>query len=120
MNSIFPFLTKIKIARTIGMIASAGTAGLYIALVFSNPYTTGSMTLPIAVMMLLALTGIIAALKTRPYPMLAVFLASFVPIGFYMLWTPGIFKWIGIFNLLFLLASLLMLMEKLSITGPKQ
>jgi hypothetical protein len=101
----------LKIARLIGMFASLGTLGLYIVLVFFNPYSAGQLTWPIGLMMLLAGVGFMVAWKTSPYLMLIVFLASFIPIGLYMLGTPGIFKWIGVFNLLYGLASLSLIAE---------
>jgi len=51
--------------------------------------------------------------------MMVIFGALFVPIGLYLLFTPGIFRWIGIFNLLYLLASLLMVVEH-AIAKPSQ
>ena len=101
----------LKLARLLGVFASLGTLILYVVLVFFNPYNAGSLTLPIAAMMFLAVAGLITTWKTKPYWMLAVFLALFVPMGLYMLGTPGLFKWIGVFNLLFWLASLLMVAE---------
>ncbi len=97
-----------KISRIAGLLTLSGIIGLYITLAFFNPYAEGGMTLPIMAMMLLAFIGVIATLKARPYIMFAISLALFLPIGFYMLGTPGIFMWIGILNLLFTTASLLM------------
>lgn len=94
----------------------SGIIVLYIILVFFNPYTTGSMTLPVLAMMVLAFIGVIATLKSKPYAMLIISLALFVPMGFYMLGAPSVFRWIGIFNLLFLVTSLLMVKEKITIT----
>jgi hypothetical protein len=44
--------------------------------------------------------------------MLILFAASFIPIGLYMLGTPGIFRLIGIFDILNLLAAILMIIGK--------
>ncbi|MBI5825472.1 MAG: hypothetical protein HZB18_15695 [Chloroflexi bacterium] len=98
----------LKISRIAGLLTLSGIIGLYIILVFFNPYAAEGMTLPIMAMMLLAFLGVIATLKASPHIMFAISLALFVPIGFYMAGTPGIFKWIGILNLLFAAASLLM------------
>jgi hypothetical protein len=101
----------VKVARLLGSLAALGTLSLYIVLVFFNPYSPGSLTIPIMLMMLLSGVSTITAWKAKPYLMLVIFLLSFVPMGLYMLGTPGLFKWIGIFNLLFLLASVLMVAE---------
>lgn len=100
-----------KVARLIGMLASLGVLGLYLVYVFFNPYSPGSLTLPIVVMLTLALVGALAAWWAKPYFMLAVFLVAFIPMGLYTLGTPGLFKWIGILQLIFLLASVLMAAE---------
>jgi len=97
----------LTLSRTIGLFTLLGIIGLYITLAFFNPYAAGGMTLPIVAMMFLACTGVIAVLKARPYIMLGISLALFVPIGFYTLGTPGIFRWIGILNLLLVMASLM-------------
>jgi len=55
-----------KAGRALGFLTSLGTLSLYIVLVEFNPYSPGYMTLPIAVMMLLALIGMAASLKASP------------------------------------------------------
>lgn len=101
----------LKVARLSGLLTSIGVLGLYLVFVFFNPYRPGSLTLPIVAMMVLALVGALAAWWAKPYLMLAIFLVTFVPVGLYMLGTPGLFKWIGILQLVFLLASILMAVE---------
>lgn len=96
----------VKITRLIGMLASLGTLGLYTVLVFFNPYRAGSLTAPIMLMLLLAAVGFLVAWKTNPYLMLVVFLTSFIPVGFYLLGTPGLFRWIGVLNVLYGLVGL--------------
>lgn len=97
----------LKVSRAISLFALAGINGLYISIAFFNPYAAGGMTLPILGMMFLACTGVIAVLKAKPRIALGISLALFVPIGFYTMGTPGIFRWIGILNLLFVTASLM-------------
>jgi hypothetical protein len=98
--------------RSIGILSSIATAGAWLVFVFLNPYghqgfTAG--TYGVAALMLgLALIGIVAALNIRPYVMLAVFAVSFFPVGLYASGTPGPFKWVGAFNCLFLVSAVLM------------
>ncbi|MEJ2557013.1 MAG: hypothetical protein P8186_12430 [Anaerolineae bacterium] len=106
----------LHVGRWIGLLASAGTIGFWVIFIFLNPYSTQATTREslaiISLMVGLALLGIVAAWKTKPYLMLAVFAVSFIPVGFYVLGTPGIFRWIGIFNVLFFASSLLMLGDR--------
>ena len=67
-------------------------------------------------MIILALAGIYAALKLKPLVMYWVFADSFLSIGLYALGTKNFFRWIGIFNLLYLVSAVLMFLEKGSAT----
>ena len=104
----------LTIARSLGMLASLLTLLLWIALSFFNPYGYQGLTdesrLISVVMILLAIVGVFAVVKIKPYLMLGVGILSFVPVGFYLLGTPSLFKWIGVSNAMFVLSSLLMLM----------
>jgi hypothetical protein len=51
--------------------------------------------------------------------MYATGLLSFLPIGLYTMGTPGIFKWIGVLNLLYLAASVAISLPKLLKTPPQ-
>ncbi len=69
-----------------------------------------------ALMIVLALAAAWASLNTKPLILLFAFVGSFVPSGFYMLLlTPSPFKWIGVGNLLYLVAGLLMLSSRRSL-----
>jgi hypothetical protein len=79
---------------------------------FFNPYgyqgiTDGSRLIASA-MIVLAIIGVFATLTIKPYLMLGISVLSCVPMGCYLLGTPGLFRWIGIGNGLFLLSSLMM------------
>lgn len=99
-----------KITRMVGLGASVGIITLWGVFSFFNPDGYQGITawtyVVIILMVLLAIVGIVGVLLDNARLMLAVFVPSFVPVGFYLLGTPGLFRWIGIFNLLFLLASL--------------
>jgi hypothetical protein len=101
----------IKVARLLGLMSAAGTLGLYAMLVWANPYSSGVLTLPIVLRMLVGLGGLWVAVKGQRYWMLLVFALSFVPLGMYMLRTPGLFRWIGILDLLYLVAGLLLFVK---------
>jgi hypothetical protein len=108
-----PTPSMVMLARVTGFLASGGIIILWMVLVFLSPYGSGGVTrgtyMVAGAMTLLALLGGAAVYKVKPYPLLGVFVASFVPVGFYMIGTPGIFKWIGVFNALFLVSGLLLL-----------
>ncbi len=100
----------VNLARITGFLASLGIAILLMVFIFFNPYTPGMVvTLPIILMLLLALAGMAVSLAARPFWMLVIAALSFIPTGLYLLGTPGVFRWIGVFNLVFLIAGLLML-----------
>jgi hypothetical protein len=106
-----------NVSRILGILTSLGALVLYVVLAFFNPYSPGGLTLPVSLMMLVAIAGAAAAYFMRPYWMLVLFAISFVPIGLYMLGTPGIFRLIGIFDLFYLLAGILMLVSKRTSTA---
>jgi hypothetical protein len=58
-----------------------------------------------ALMIGLSCFGAVSAWKARPLRMTVAAAVSFVPVGFYALGTPGIFRFIGVSNLLLLLAG---------------
>jgi len=101
----------LKIARLMSLVSAAGALGLYAVLVWANPYSSGALTLPIVVRMLVGFVGLFVAFKTWRYWMLLMFALSFVPLGVYMLGTPGMFRWIGILDLLYLVAGLLLFVK---------
>ena len=59
-------------------------------------------------MVAIGILGILAAWRGLPFLMLAVFAFSFFPMGLYLLGTPGIYRWIGVFDFLFLVSGALM------------
>jgi hypothetical protein len=71
--------------------------------------TTSDTWLRIAQMTVLAILGLLASLKKWPLLMLAVFLASFFPVGLYLLGVPSVFRMIGVADFLYLVAALWLL-----------
>ena len=76
------------------------TLGLWIILWFFNPYSQAeTLSIPGMIMLLLAIAGIVSSYLMKPMLLLALALLSFIPIGIYLLGTPGIFLFIGILNI---------------------
>ena len=102
----------IQAGRWIGFLASGATLALWAVFLFANPYDSEGIKsdnyAPVAVMMALAAAGILAAWRIIPILMFIVFAISLFPVGLYLLGTPGMFKWVGVCNLLFLPSGLLM------------
>ena len=102
----------LKLGRSLNLVSSLAAISLWIVLGFFNPYgyqgATEQTYLVAALMMALAVAGLIAGLRVRPGVVLLVAVASFVPIGLYLLGVPGIFRWIGVANVLLLVSGLLM------------
>lgn len=102
----------VEAGRWIGLGASAATIGLWVLFLSANPSQDQGITAAtyavVHLMVLVALLGALAAWKARPYLMLLVFAISFLPMGFYLLGTPGRFRWIGVMNLLFLVSGILL------------
>ena len=94
-------------ARWLGLLASIGNMFLYIWLL-----NLGVMTFPIILMLTLSVTAAIASYKSKPILMALIFLASFLPVGLYLLGTPR-FYLVGILNLIYLLATILLFISNL-------
>jgi len=110
------------LGRLVGLLAALSAITLYAMLVFFNPYVSSpdqdgaAMTY---VMVVLALTAAWASLYGKPLVLLLAFVLSFVPFGLYMLGTPGAFFWIGVADLLYLFAALLLVGARLSALGAQ-
>ena len=102
----------LQAGRWIGFLASVTTLILWAVFLFANPYDSEGIKsdnyAPAAVMMALAAVGFVAAWRIIPILMFIVFAISLFPVGLYLLGTPGIFRWVGVCNLLFLPSGLLM------------
>jgi hypothetical protein len=100
----------LSLARLIGLAGAVLTLVLYGVLLFANPYSgqgIGEDTYVVATAMgLLAPLVIWAALTLKPLVILGAFVVSFFPVGLYTLGTPGLFRWIGVANLLYLVSGI--------------
>lgn len=86
-----------------GLLVAAGTLVFWlVGLLYLPPVSW----LVAGVMIGLSLIAGYASLRERPYLLLLVALFSFFPVGYYLLGTPGLFRWIGVLNLfLFVMAG---------------
>jgi hypothetical protein len=100
-------------AVTLGVFASVALLALWVALaVVSRDYPQSAASenwLRMAEMILLSGLGLLVSLKKWPLLMLAVFLASFFPVGLYLLGVPSVFRLIGVADLLYFIAALWLL-----------
>jgi hypothetical protein len=100
-------------AAALGVFAATAMLVLWLALAATSRYypqsTTSDTWLRIAEMTALAILGLLVSLKKWPLLMLAVFLASFFPVGLYLLGVPSIFRLIGIADILYLVATVWLL-----------
>jgi hypothetical protein len=103
-------------SRVLGFGAAAGYVVLYAAflLVSSGAEGVGEGVYVVgAIMISLALVAALGALWESPLLLFGAFAASFYPVGYYFLGSPGAFFWLGVCGLLYPLAGALMLVGKL-------
>ncbi len=102
----------LEIGRITGTLAACGAIVLWLIFLFANPYNNQGQavdTVLVAILMLfLGALGVLAALTNRPYLMAFLAAAMFVPVGLYTLGTPGLFRGIGLLELVYFAAALLM------------
>ncbi len=102
-------------ASCVGLIASLGSLLLWLMFLFVNPYSTaeiGGVTYILALgMCSLSVLGILACRKGRLSLMYLVFLGS-LPAGLYFVLTPGVFKWLGLFCMLYLASTIGMTVDR--------
>ena len=118
----------LALGRLVGLAAALSAITLYVVLVFFNPYVTSpgqgeADVMPhvvVALMVALALTAAWASLRGKPLVLVLAFILSFVPFGLYMLGTPGVFLWIGVADLLYLFAALVLAGARLSALGVRR
>ena len=97
--------------RLVGVFAAVIVFALWLFLVRYNPFQDPSTTQGTfghaLIMIVLALVAMLAALRAKPWLMLAVFVLTVASVAFHTT-GPGAFWWFSLPNALFLLASLLM------------
>jgi hypothetical protein len=103
---------SMRAIQLLGTGAWLGSIALLIVFLWFNPYSSSGLTVGSAVvvtiMIALGVLGVYGMWTRRPGLLYLVVVLSFCPVGFYFLLTPGIFRAIGILNLLALLAAILL------------
>ena len=91
------------IARLLGALISAVTALIWLGVLWlpSEREVLGNFAVVGAVVMLfIALLGAMAAIRGHGNFMIGLFLAAFLPVGAFMLWTTEpMYRWLGLLNL---------------------
>ena len=107
------------LARLTAFAGVLSTVVLWIVFMFFNPYYSPDQSFDLGpyamatMMILLAAAVAWAVVNVKPLILFGAFVGSFMPMGFYVLLTPGVFSWIGVANLLYLVALLLILGARL-------
>jgi hypothetical protein len=100
-----------KMGRGVGAFAAATSAVLWLLAVWSpetREMLAGGWTLVVVNLLIVAsVVGVIASVRGHGNVMLVVFLLSFLPVGAVLLQSDHWLRWIGILNLLLLVAALL-------------
>jgi hypothetical protein len=99
-------------ARVLGFGAALTTSVLWYWLLFdpaSQGAITGGAYVVGAIMISLALLVVWGVFTLKPWTLLLAFVGSFVPIGLYTLRLPGSFRFVGVANLVYLFAAMLMI-----------
>ncbi len=91
-----------KAPACFGLLTAVGTLVLWLVGLFYLPPTSWLVA---GVMILLSLLAGYASWRERPCLLMVVALLSFFPVGLYLLGMPGLFRWIGLLNLLLFVAS---------------
>jgi hypothetical protein len=109
------------VGRVVGSIAALGAVALWAVFLFGNPYDppAGGRLLLFGSLMILASTvSAIAAAFGAHLAMYLLFFACFFPVGLYVLIFPGLFRSIGLLNLLYLVSA--MLVHRAILDGKKK
>ena len=98
------------LAQLVGAAISSITAVIWLAVLWlpSERDVLGHFGVVGAVLMLFfALLGVLAAHRAHADLMLGMFIAAFLPIGVFMLYTEqSMYRWIGLLNLIYLVAAI--------------
>ena len=88
-----------SLAYHLSLVLWVATLGLWIVLLFFNPYVAVTeFTRSNLAMLVVAIGGIVASLYKSPLGLVAMAMFSLLPIGIYLLGSPGLFFFIGVCN----------------------
>jgi len=89
------------------------TLALWVTLLFFNPYVAVTeFTRSNLAMLVVAIFGIVASLYKSPIGLVAMAMFALLPIGIYLLGSPGIFFFIGVCNVCALGIALRLLIRR--------
>ena len=105
-----------KLLLNIACLIAAASALTVVTLVgiflFDNPYSVAGINLStrwiMSILVVLSLVAVSAVWQQKTLIVAICFAVSFVPVGFYLLLTPGIFALVGVAHLGLLLCALLL------------
>lgn len=103
-------MTIRALGRVLGGASSIGAAVLWALLTYRNPYAGAADDSQTLMGMLLIGASLVAAAAGAAGAHLAMyilFFVLFVPIGFYVMLSGGVFAFIGVCNLLYLVSAVL-------------
>ena len=96
--------------QLIGVVSGAGAFVLWMGAIWfpSEELTLSGASFIVAlVMAIVAIFAIIAAVYKHGMVLMVVFMASFFPVGLYLFGVPHSVRWVGAFNLGYLVAGFL-------------
>jgi len=97
--------------RIIGMISGAVSCLLWTATIWDPAAGFTLSTASFAVVLLMLLIGavvVVASIKANSTMLLVLFVVAFLPVGLYLIGVPYWIRWVGLSNLGYLLAGLLL------------
>lgn len=101
-------MTLLRISRAVAVAAALGCIALWSTFVWFNPYAPSyhpaSRLIAFFMILLWAVAILLLSRDLFRWAYVA-FVVAFVPIGLYLLATPGVFLWIGVLTLVFLFAT---------------
>lgn len=98
-------------AQVIGALVSGVTALIWLGVLWlpSEREVLGHFgVVGAALMLFFAVLGVIAAHRGHGKFMIAMFIAAFLPVGAFMLWTTQpMYRWLGLLNLIYLVTAII-------------
>lgn len=98
----------IRLGQCLGVVCGLVASGLHIRLLVPLVNSSNDQAVIIQLAMVgVALLAGYGAVAPRPNVLLLAFVVSFVPIGFYLLTTPSIFRVVGVANIGYAVAGII-------------